>query len=165
MLFTTDCDLHRGSQHSPTFIASFVGPVETVPKISEEPFQILEDIFTATAACVLQSPRRHRHVFEGCSLGATRANPAFGKPNTFTHSQGSVPSVRVLSSGRVTYKPSLREVGHLTDSQAEVANPRFDDHDTLSFNRRRLCVVKFAVISHPDRQGCGCGRPCPLLQQ
>ena len=119
MSFITDRDLHRERQHSPTSIASFGGPVETVPKFSEEPFLILEDIFTATAACVLQiasatsprvrglfsgrdtckpslreaehlhtSSRLKCHLFEGRSLGETRANPAFGKPITFTDSHG-----------------------------------------------------------------------------
>ena len=70
-----------------------------------------------------KSPRRLRHVFEGCSLGATRANPAFGKPNTFTHIlKAKVPPVRGSISGRGrNANPAFGKPITFTDSQGNIA--------------------------------------------
>ena len=71
------------------------------------------------------SSRLKCHLFEGRSLGATRANPAFGKPITFTDSQGNI-AIRlsaVLWARDVQTQPSGSRTPHspfLTTTAASV---------------------------------------------
>ena len=60
------------------------------------------------------SSRLKCHLFEGRSLGATHANPAFGKPITFTDSQGNI-AIRlsaVLWARDVQTQPSGSRTPH-----------------------------------------------------